>query len=129
MRILAVVPSCENLPSGHAIRPGDIVTALSGKTIEITNTDAEGRLILADALWYTANRARRTCWTSPPSRAGSSSPWETSTPASSGTTTTGAPRSRRQAEASGDHAWRLPLHERYHRYNDSAFADLKNSSD
>src|SRR5512134_83036 len=52
VRILAVVPSCENLPSGHATRPGDIVTALSGKTIEIANTDAEGRLILADALWY-----------------------------------------------------------------------------
>ena len=52
VRMLTVVPSCENLPSGHAYRPGDIVTALSGKTIEISNTDAEGRLILADALWY-----------------------------------------------------------------------------
>ena len=40
------------MPGGHAFRPGDIVTSLSGKTIEISNTDAEGRLILADALWY-----------------------------------------------------------------------------
>src|SRR6266511_2715385 len=49
VRLLAVVPSCENMPGGHAYRPGDIITALNGKTIEVTNTDAEGRLILADA--------------------------------------------------------------------------------
>ena len=50
--ITAVVPATENMPSGHAVKPGDIVTALNGKTIEINNTDAEGRLILADALAY-----------------------------------------------------------------------------
>jgi leucyl aminopeptidase len=47
-----VVPACENLPSGTATRPGDIITSMSGKTIEILNTDAEGRLILCDALTY-----------------------------------------------------------------------------
>ncbi|HEX2161430.1 MAG TPA: leucyl aminopeptidase [Thermoleophilaceae bacterium] len=52
VRITAVVPATENMPSGHATKPGDIVTALNGKTIEINNTDAEGRLILADALSY-----------------------------------------------------------------------------
>ena len=50
--VTAVVPSTENMPSGHSMRPGDIVTAMNGKTIEINNTDAEGRLILADALAY-----------------------------------------------------------------------------
>ena len=50
--ITAVVPATENMPSGHAVKPGDIVTAMNGKTIEINNTDAEGRLILADALSY-----------------------------------------------------------------------------
>jgi leucyl aminopeptidase len=50
--IIGIVPSCENLPSGTAIKPGDIVTSLSGQTIEILNTDAEGRLILCDALTY-----------------------------------------------------------------------------
>jgi leucyl aminopeptidase len=50
VRITAVVPSTENMPSGHAMKPGDIVTAMNGKTIEVNNTDAEGRLILADAL-------------------------------------------------------------------------------
>ncbi len=129
VRILTVVPSCENLPSGHAFRPGDIVTSLSGKTIEISNTDAEGRLILADALWY----ARESGATHLLDLAtltggivvamgdlyaglfGNDEQWSAEIEAA--------------AEASGDHAWRLPLHERYHRYNDSAFADLKNSSD
>ena len=46
------MPSTENMPSGHAVKPGDIVTAMNGKTIEVNNTDAEGRLILADALCY-----------------------------------------------------------------------------
>ncbi|MEJ7790161.1 MAG: M17 family peptidase N-terminal domain-containing protein, partial [Thermoleophilaceae bacterium] len=50
--ITAVVPATENMPSGHAMKPGDIVTAMNGKTIEVNNTDAEGRLILADALSY-----------------------------------------------------------------------------
>lgn len=52
INVNVVVPCCENLPSGTATRPGDIVTSMSGKTIEILNTDAEGRLILCDALTY-----------------------------------------------------------------------------
>jgi leucyl aminopeptidase len=52
LNVIAVVPSCENMPSGTATRPGDIVTSMSGQTIEILNTDAEGRLILCDALTY-----------------------------------------------------------------------------
>jgi leucyl aminopeptidase len=52
INVVALIPACENMPSGRATRPGDIVTSLSGKTIEILNTDAEGRLILCDALTY-----------------------------------------------------------------------------
>ncbi len=52
INVVAIVPACENMPSGNATRPGDIVTSLSGQTIEILNTDAEGRLILCDALTY-----------------------------------------------------------------------------
>jgi leucyl aminopeptidase len=52
LNVIAVIPSCENMPSGTATRPGDIVTSMSGQTIEILNTDAEGRLILCDALTY-----------------------------------------------------------------------------
>ncbi|HYN84275.1 MAG TPA: leucyl aminopeptidase [Pyrinomonadaceae bacterium] len=50
--VLGVVPACENMPSGKATKPGDVVRAMSGKTIEVINTDAEGRLILADAVCY-----------------------------------------------------------------------------
>ena len=49
VNLLGVVAACENLPSGSAAKPGDVVTSLSGKTIEILNTDCEGRMILADA--------------------------------------------------------------------------------
>ena len=52
VKITAVVPSTENMPSGRSVKPGDIVTAMNGTTIEVNNTDAEGRLILADALVY-----------------------------------------------------------------------------
>lgn len=52
INVTAIVPACENLPSGSALKPGDVVRAMNGKTIEVVNTDAEGRLILADALCY-----------------------------------------------------------------------------
>lgn len=50
--IIGIIPACENLPSGHANKPGDIITSMSGQTVEILNTDAEGRLVLCDALTY-----------------------------------------------------------------------------
>lgn len=52
LNVIGVIPTCENMPSGRATRPGDIVTSMSGQTIEVLNTDAEGRLILCDALTY-----------------------------------------------------------------------------
>src|SRR5207253_10624060 len=52
VNVLGVIPTCENMPSGRAAKPGDIVTSMSGQTIEVLNTDAEGRLILCDALTY-----------------------------------------------------------------------------
>jgi leucyl aminopeptidase len=52
VNLIGLIPTCENMPSGRAIKPGDVVTSLSGQTIEILNTDAEGRLILCDALSY-----------------------------------------------------------------------------
>jgi leucyl aminopeptidase len=129
VRIIAVVAAAENLVSGDSFRPGDILRSANGKTIEITNTDAEGRLVLADALWY----ARR----------------EGATHILDLATLTGAMELAlgdlyaglfandegwqeeilAAARASGDHAWPFPLHPRYRRYVDSTFADLKNSSD
>ena len=52
INVVGLIPTCENMPDGRAIKPGDVVTSMSGKTIEILNTDAEGRLILCDALTY-----------------------------------------------------------------------------
>ena len=56
VNVVGVIGLVENMPSGSAVRPGDIVRAMSGTTIEVINTDAEGRLVLADALWYTQDR-------------------------------------------------------------------------
>jgi len=129
VRILTVVAAAENLVSGNSFRPGDILRAANGKTIEITNTDAEGRLVLADAMWY----ARR----------------EGATHLLDVATLTGAMEVAlgdlyagmfandeawrddilAAAEASGDHTWPFPLHRRYRRYVDSTYADLKNSSE
>jgi leucyl aminopeptidase len=52
IRVVGVVPMTENMPSGHALKPGDVIKGAGGKTVEVINTDAEGRLILGDALWY-----------------------------------------------------------------------------
>ncbi|MBE7416133.1 MAG: leucyl aminopeptidase [Ideonella sp.] len=59
INLVGLIAACENLPSGRAVKPGDVVTSLSGKTIEILNTDAEGRLILCDALSYAERLAPR----------------------------------------------------------------------
>jgi leucyl aminopeptidase len=129
VKVIAVVPSCENMPGGRSYRPGDIVTALNGKTIEVTNTDAEGRLILADALTH----ARHT---------GATHLLDLATLTGAIVVAMGdyyaglfsndeewAEEIRSAAEASGDHAWRMPLHETYRRYIESPYADMKNSSE
>jgi leucyl aminopeptidase len=128
VRAIAVLAAAENLPGGHALRPGDILRAANGKTIEVVNTDAEGRLVLADALWYARS--------------------EGATHVLDLATLTGAmelalgdlyaglfandadwqQRVIAAGERSGDLVWPFPLHERYRRYVDSAFADLKNAS-
>jgi len=129
IRVLAVVAACENMPGGHAYRPGDILTAANGKTIEVTNTDAEGRLVLADALWY----ARQNGATHILDLATLTGAMELAL----GDLYAGVfsndddwrERIVAAGEASGDHAWPWPMHPRYRRYVDSAFADIKNSSD
>ena len=52
MRCIGIIPATENMPGGRAMKPGDILTSAEGKTVEVLNTDAEGRLILGDAMWY-----------------------------------------------------------------------------
>ena len=129
MRVLAVVASTENLQDGHAYRPGDILRAANGKTIEIINTDAEGRLLLADALHYART-------------SGATHIVDFATLTGAMVTALGdlyagwfcndepfAAELDAAASTSGDLAWRFPLHPRYRRYVDSDFADLKNASE
>jgi leucyl aminopeptidase len=129
VRVLTVVASTENLQGGNAFKPGDILRAANGKTIEIINTDAEGRLVLADALHYArSNGATHLI------------DFATLTGAMSialGDLYAGwfandeswAERIATAATVSGDLAWRFPLHARYRRYIDSDFADMKNGSE
>ena len=56
VRCLGIVPMTENMPGGKAVKPGDVLTSAAGKTVEILNTDAEGRLVLGDAVWYARQR-------------------------------------------------------------------------
>jgi len=52
IKVIGVIPATENMPGGRAVKPGDVLTGASGKTVEVINTDAEGRLVLGDGLWY-----------------------------------------------------------------------------
>jgi leucyl aminopeptidase len=120
VRIVAVVAAAENLVSGDSFRPGDILRAANGKTIEITNTDAEGRLVLADAC---GTRGAGATHVRPRDADGAMG-------SRSGTST--RIRERREwmpksgrCKVSGDHTWPFPLHPRYRRYVGSAFADLR----
>ncbi len=127
INLVAVVPAVENMPSGTAIRPGDILTSLSGKTIEVLNTDAEGRLILADALTYVGRYQPRVVIDV--------------------ATLTGAViiglghhaagvmgnhdglirQLLKAGERSGEKLWQLPLWEEYAAQIKSDFADVKNT--
>jgi len=128
LEVIAVVAACENLTGGGSYRPGDILTAMNGKTIEVVNTDAEGRLVLADALWYARQEGAThlldlATLTGAMDRAlgdmyagvfANDDAWRDEIVAA--------------GEASGDHAWPLPLHRRYRHHIESAFADMKNQS-
>ena len=129
LRTIAVVAATENMPGGGAFRPGDILRAMNGKTIEVINTDAEGRLVLADALWYARQQ-------------GATHLVDLATLTGAMALALGdfyagmfanddewAERLLEASAASGDHLWRFPLHPRYRRYVNSTYADMKNSSD
>jgi leucyl aminopeptidase len=128
LSVTGVVPACENMLSGSAIRPTDVITTAAGLTVEVTNPDAEGRLILADALWW----ARR----------------DGATHIVDLATLTGAMRAGmgdlyagvfaaddawrdavvEAGNASGDLAWPWPLHPRYRPLIESNVADLRNTA-
>ena len=127
-RLVGIIPAVENLPSGTAIRPGDILTSLSGKTIEVLNTDAEGRLILADALAY-AKRFQPACVIDLATLTGACV-------VSLGHQAAAILGSDQEligkliacGEKSGDRLWQLPLWDDYCELVKSDVADVKNSA-
>ncbi|MFC2022545.1 hypothetical protein ACFLTL_00060 [Chloroflexota bacterium] len=126
INITALVPASENLPDGSALKPGDILTALNGKTIEVISTDAEGRLILADAIAY-ANKLGATAMVDVATLTGS-------IVVALGELYTGAFGNNRelidQVIAAGNEAgeltWQMPMHQEYKEQIKSDVADIKN---
>jgi leucyl aminopeptidase len=128
INLIAVIPATENMPSGSAIKPGDIITQLNGKTVEVNNTDAEGRLILADALAYSvALGADRIIDLATLTGAvlialGSTYAALISNDDALAAEVQGA------AERTGELAWRLPLHPEYKDLTKGTVADLTNAA-
>lgn len=126
INVVGIVPATENMPGGNATRPGDVVTSMSGQTIEILNTDAEGRLILCDALTY-AERFKPECVIDIATLTGACVVALGKIPSGllANDDELAAELLRRGTE-SGDRAWQLPLWEEYQDLLKSNFADMGN---
>ena len=126
--VIGIIGLVENMPDGNAQRPGDIVTSMSGQTIEIVNTDAEGRLVLGDALWYCKERFKPRFMIDLATLTGA-------IVVALGNLHAGlfsnddalADELTQAGETSGEKLWRMPLSKDYDKMIDSRFADMKNS--
>ncbi|TMC63561.1 MAG: leucyl aminopeptidase [Chloroflexota bacterium] len=128
INVIGIVPTTENMPSGKAIKPGDVVTGSGGKTIEIINTDAEGRLILSDGITY-AVKEGATHIIDIATLTGSIV--RTLGPLAIGAFGNDPPlmdRVRRAADLAGERIWELPTWADYDGLIDSEIADIKNST-
>ena len=127
VNVIAVVAACENLISGHAYKPGDIIGSMAGKTIEVLNTDAEGRLTLADAVYYIIDKEKATKVIDVATLTGAAL-------GALGTTTTAVVTNNegfyREIEEmtmeTGEKMWLMPAFEEYKKLLKSDIADLKN---
>jgi leucyl aminopeptidase len=125
--VVGIVGLVENMPSGTAQRPGDIVTSMSGQTIEVLNTDAEGRLVLADALWYCQKHHKPKAIIDLATLTGA-------IVVALGESTAGlfsnndamAAQIEKASKTVGEPVWRLPMNETYDKDIDCDFADMKN---
>jgi leucyl aminopeptidase len=126
--VVGAIGLVENMPSGNAQRPGDIVTSMSGQTVEIINTDAEGRLVLADVLWYVAKKFKPKFMVDLATLTGAIM-------VALGTEYAGlfanndelAQRLIEAGLVTGERVWRMPLGPEYDKLIDSQFADMKNT--
>jgi leucyl aminopeptidase len=126
--VVGLIPAAENLPSGQAVKPGDILRAMSGKTVEVINTDAEGRLILADAISYAVEKLK-------PARIIDLATLTGAVVVALGSHATGMmgtdepmmARLRVAGEASAERVWPLPLFDAYSKQIKSNIADIKNT--
>jgi leucyl aminopeptidase len=126
IRVLGLVPAAENLPSGRAVKPGDVIRSLSGKTIEVVNTDAEGRLVLADAITYAINRGA-TCIVDAATLTGACVvALGDAHAAVMGTDQPLIDDLVKAGEQSGDRVWPMPLDKEYGEIIRSDIADVKN---
>jgi leucyl aminopeptidase len=128
LNVVGAIGLVENMPDGNAQRPGDIVTSMSGQTIEIINTDAEGRLVLADVLWYVAKKFKPKFMVDLATLTGAIM-------VALGTEYAGlfsnndalAERLTQAGLETGERVWRMPLGPEYDKQIDSQFADMKNA--
>ena len=127
INVIGMITSAENMPAGHASKPGDVVTTLSGQTVEILNTDAEGRLVLCDAMTYGIQQYQPETLVDIATLTGACM-------AALGGVNSGlfsqdddlAEELQQAAKHSTDKVWRLPLEEEYQELLDSNFADIAN---
>ena len=128
VNVIGAIGLVENMPDGNAQRPGDIVTSMSGQTIEIINTDAEGRLVLADVLWHVAQKYKPKFMIDLATLTGAIM-------VALGTEYAGlfsnndqlSERLSAVGQATGEKVWRMPLGPEYDKLIDSKFADVKNA--
>jgi len=126
VNVVGLIPATENMPDGQAVKPGDVVTSMSGQTIEILNTDAEGRLVLCDALTY-AERFKPRAVIDIATLTGACVIALGAVRSGLFTADDGLAASLSQAgEASGDLCWRMPLDDDYAEGLKSRFADVAN---
>jgi leucyl aminopeptidase len=125
--VLGVIPAVENLPSGHALRPGDVIRSHSGKTIEVLNTDAEGRLILADALSYARRYEPRAMVDAATLTGACVVALGHHAIGLMGSDVGLVDEVRAAADRSGERVWPLPLWDDYREQLRSEVADIKNT--
>jgi leucyl aminopeptidase len=127
MNVIGIIPTCENLPDGLALKPGDILTSMSGQTIEVLNTDAEGRLILADAIYYIDEQYKPELIVDLATLTGA-------IVVSLGSEYAGlfsnndklSEKLIKAGEIENEKLWRFPLHKNYDKLMDSKIADIQN---